>query len=417
MKRGYKNMRCGLLGEHLEHSFSPIIHAQIADYSYKLVELPAEQVGDFVKSGELDAYNVTIPYKKTVLPFLDFISAEAKAIGAVNTVVCRDGKLCGYNTDYFGFSYMLDRSNIQVRDKKAVVFGRGGAAATVCAVLRDRGVSSLVTVSSADNTPENLAKHSDAQIIVNATPVGMYPKNGASPAELGDFPACEGVLDLIYNPSLTSLLLDAESRGIPFINGLPMLVAQAVRAFELFTGDIAEQGVCDRIIERIEAQTKNIILIGMPGCGKSTVGRITAKKLGRAFYDADQVFTQIYEKTPAEVIREDGEDAFRKMEHEVVCILGKHSGSVIACGGGVVTRKENYAPLHQNGTVVFLKRELDRLSTKGRPLSQATSLTELYLSRKDAYDAFADLTLDSTEIPEKTADVLIGSLDIKKETL
>ena len=413
MKSGYSHMKCGLLGEKLGHSFSPMIHENLADYSYELIELEEGQVGDFVRSGKLDAFNVTIPYKKTVMPFLDVISAEAQAIGAVNTVVRgADGKLYGYNTDYFGFSHMLDISGIQVKGKKAMVFGTGGASATVCAVLRDRGVRELVIIAIEDNTPENLARHKDTEIIVNATPVGMYPKNGASPVDLSLFPSCQGVLDVIYNPSRTKLLLDAEGRGIPAVNGLPMLVAQAAKAFEFFTGDKAENGICERITKKIENDTKNIILIGMPGCGKSTVGKLVAQRLGRKFFDADEVFEKTYEVSPAEVIRAEGEETFRQMEHRIAEELGKLSGNVFACGGGVVTRDMNYNALHQNGTVIFLERALDKLATKGRPLSQKNGVEALYNARIDAYIRFSDLRIKSTEIPHKTAELIIQALGI-----
>lgn len=412
MKKGYSDKRCGLLGEKLGHSFSPMIHGELADYSYDLVELPPDEVEAFVRSYRLDAYNVTIPYKKTVMPFLDEISAEAKAIGAVNTVVRRDGRLYGYNTDYFGFCHMLDVSGIKVSGKKAMVFGTGGASVTVCAVLRDRGVRELAVISIEDNIPENLAKHTDTEIIVNATPVGMYPHNGKSPVDLSLFPKCEGVLDVVYNPARTKLLLDAEERGIASCGGLTMLVAQAAKAFEFFTGESAENGVCERITKKIEGQTKNIILIGMPGCGKSTVGRLIAKALDRPFHDADDVFTKTYEVSPADVIKGEGEPTFRDMEHRITAELGKLSGTVIACGGGVVTREENYAALHQNGTIVFLERALENLTTKGRPLSQTHSVETLYNNRIDKYRRFADVTVASTEIPQRTAELIIKELGL-----
>ena len=412
MKIGYSDMRCGLIGEKLGHSFSKIIHQYLADYPYELAELEKDQVGDFVRSGHFDAFNVTIPYKKTVIPYLDVLSPEAKKLGAVNTVVKKDGILTGYNTDYFGFSYMLERSKIEVKNKKALILGNGGAAATVKAVLSGRGVRELVTLASKENTPENIRRHGDSEIIVNATPVGMYPNNGSTPVDLSFFPKCSGVLDLIYNPALTRLLLDARSADIPCTGGLSMLVAQAARAFELFTGDSAEDGICEKIIREIENQTKNIILIGMPGCGKTTVGKLIAKKLDRPFFDADGVFTQTYEKTPRDVIITDGEDAFREMEHKIAAELGKKSGAVISCGGGVVTRDYNYDVLHQNGTLVFLERALDKLSTKGRPISAANGVEALYNSRIDAYIRFADLRVSSTEIPEKTAELIIKKLGI-----
>ncbi len=414
MHKGFKKMRCGLLGEKLGHSFSKIIHSELADYSYELVELSADELGGFVKGGTLDAYNVTIPYKKAVMPYLDEISPEAKKIGAVNTVVRRDGRLCGYNTDYFGFSHMLDKSGIDVNGKKVMVLGNGGAAATVLAVLGDRGAKNIVSVAHRDNTEEFLSRHRDTEVIVNTTPVGMYPKNGLTPVDLALFPDCEGVLDVIYNPSKTRLLLDAEQRGIANINGLPMLVAQGCMACELFTGLPTESGACEHITEKIDFNTKNIILIGMPGCGKTTLGRLLAQRLERPFYDADDIFTKVYEITPAEVISSEGEEAFREMEHRIAVELGKLNGAVISCGGGVVTREYNYDALHQNGTLVFLERKLENLSKKNRPLSQSTPLEQLYASRIDAYRRFADITLMSTEVPEKTAILALEMLGFKE---
>ena len=404
------NLKCGLIGERLGHSFSPLIHACLADYSYTLTEISPEGLEGFVASRQLDAYNVTIPYKKAIMPYLDVISPEATAIGAVNTVVQRDGKLYGYNTDYFGFCCMLDSSGIDPRGKKVLVLGAGGASATVCAAMGDRGASEIVTLDSKQNTPENVRLHSDAEIIVNTTPVGTYPHNLVSPVELKQFSRLCGVLDLIYNPARTALLLEAEKLGIPSINGLPMLVAQAVRASELFTGEKTADSVCKEIIQKISDDTENIILIGMPGSGKTTAARIIAEKLSRPFLDSDEVFCEKFGRTPAQVITADGEDTFRQMESEVIAELGKQSGSVIACGGGVVTRERNYAPLRQNGVIVFLERALENLSKRGRPISESTSVEELYNSRINAYNAFADLVVRSTEIPEKTADLIIESV-------
>lgn len=404
MKQGYGHMRCGLLGEHLGHSFSPIIHKEIADYSYDLVELAPDEVGPFVLGDSLDAYNVTIPYKKAVMPYLDVISPEAVAIGAVNTVVRgKDGKRYGYNTDYFGFDYMIRSVGMTVEGKKALVFGTGGASATVCAVLRDRGARELVVIGRKDNIPEILATHADTEIVVNTTPVGMYPENGKAPVDLARFPQCEGVLDVIYNPAKTALLLDAEARGIPFANGLSMLVAQAVKAFEYFTGDVAEDSLTDAAVQAIARATHNVILVGMPGCGKSTVGKALADLLGRPFYDADDEFLTMHGRTPAEVISSEGEEQFRAMEHAVLCELGKKSGTVIATGGGAVTREYNYASLHQNGIILFLDRDVDKLPTAGRPLSQAKTPAQLYAERIDAYHRFADYELKSTENPALTA--------------
>lgn len=403
-------LKCGLIGERLSHSFSPIIHACLADYSYELTEVPPDQLADFVASNRLDAYNVTIPYKKAILPYLDVISPEASACGAANTVVRRDGLLYGYNTDCCGFNYMLRASGIGVANKKVLILGAGGASAVVCAALRERGAREIVTLDSKQNTPENIKLHADAEIVINATPVGTYPNNLVAPADLLQFPKLCGVLDLIYNPARTALLIQAESLGIPRINGLPMLVAQAVRAFELFTGLRAEDGACERIIKKISADTQNIILIGMPGSGKTTVAKMIAKKLGRPFFDCDAAFLQKFSRTPADLITSDGEEAFRKMESEIVRELGKQSGAVIACGGGVVTKERNYAPLHQNGTIIFLERRLEELSKRGRPISASRPIEDIYNERIDAYVAFSDLRVENSGSPEDAAELIIKTL-------
>ena len=412
MKTGYTHLRCGLIGAHLGHSFSGEIHAHLADYSYELVELEEPAVGEFVQRGGLDAFNVTIPYKKTVIPFLDSLSPEAERIGSVNTVVRRaNGLLCGYNTDYFGFDAMLCASGIEVREKKVLVLGSGGASLTVQAVLADRGAREIVVVGrTLENNYQNLSRHADADVIVNTTPVGLFPNNGASPVTLSDFPVCRGVLDLIYNPAKTALLLQAEQRGIPHLNGLYMLVAQAAKAFEYFTGDVAETGAIERITRNIEQQTQNVVLIGMPSCGKSTVGRRLASLMQRPFVDADDAFSSMHGLTPAEAITTLGEERFRQMEHDVLAELGKRSGIVRACGGGAVTREYNYPVLHQNGIIVYLKRDLQKLSTVGRPLSQSHSIEALYAARKDAYERFADLCVQSTEIPEQTAQEILSAV-------
>lgn len=408
MKYGYKHLGCGLIGKKLGHSFSRPIHNAMADYPFELYELEEHQLGDFIKSDRYDALCVTIPYKKDVMPFLDEISKEARDIGAVNVIVRRDGRLYGYNTDYFGFDYMVSRSSVDLFGKKAIVFGRGGASATICALLRDKGVREIVTFGSADNTPENIAKHTDAQIIVNATPVGMYPNNCASPADLSLFPDCEAVFDLIYNPAKTALMMDAEKRGIVTVGGLSMLVAQAARAFEHFTGDDYEKGIIEQVVARITAEAANLILVGMPGCGKSSVGKIIADKLGRELLDSDVEFERMHGITPAEAINTLGEEKFREMETETLAEISKQSGKVIATGGGVVTKERNYPLLHQNGVIVFLERELQNLATDGRPLSQRGSLEALYEKRAGLYRAFADITVKSTEVKELTADAILS---------
>lgn len=410
MKTGFSQKRCGLLGEHLGHSFSPLIHNMLSDYDYKTYEVEPEKLEAFVKNGGLDAFNVTIPYKKAVIPFLDEISPEAELIGAINVITRKNGRLYGYNTDYFGFAYMLNSANISVKGKKALLIGNGGAAATVKAVLTDRGVGEIITVNSKNNTRENLMLHSDASVIINSSPVGMYPNNRISPVDLSIFKNCEAVLDIVYNPAKTQLMLDAEVRGITAVGGLSMLVAQAARGFELFTDEKYEDGIIEKIIDKISRDTQNIILIGMPSCGKSTIGNIMSKMLSRQFLDADDEFKSMHGITPADAINTLGEPAFRDMESATLAELGKLSGVIIATGGGAVTRKENYPSLHQNGIIVYIKRDIDKLSTEGRPLSQRSSLNELFNRRKALYEGFADMTVENNGSAEETANNILNAL-------
>ena len=333
---GPKDLEFGLLGERLGHSFSPAIHRQLAGYDYRLVELPPEEVEPFLRAGRFRGLNVTIPYKKTVMACCDALSPAARRIGSVNTLLRRpDGTLYGDNTDYDGFRYLLQAAGAQVRGKKVLVLGSGGASLTVHAVLADLGARETVSISrSGPDNYENLDRHADAQLIVNATPVGMYPNTGVSPVELDQFPDCEGVFDLIYNPARTQLLLDAERRGLLCSNGLGMLVAQAKAAAERFLGRTIPDSRVEEITRQVEGQTQNLLLIGMPGCGKTTVGQFLADRLGRPLADVDhQVEAEAGCSIP-DLFKKEGEEGFRIREHRALCQLSKQSGQVIACGGG-----------------------------------------------------------------------------------
>lgn len=387
-------LRCGLLGRKLSHSYSPQIHKELAGYEYKLYEKEPEELEAFLRSNTFDGLNVTIPYKKAVMPILDEISPEAAAIGSVNTIVSRDGKLTGYNTDAFGFTWLLQKSGVEVRGKKALVFGSGGASVTVQYVLKSLGAEPVVVISrTGENNYENLEKHHDAKILVNATPVGMYPGNGESPVDLTAFDAVDGVLDAVYNPARTALMLQAEALGIRHASGLSMLVAQAKKACEYFTGAPVADAEIDRIEKLLSHQMENIILIGMPGCGKSSVGRALAETLGRPFIDADTEIVKRAGCTIPEIFAKSGEPAFRKIESEVLADLGKLSGVVLATGGGCITRPENYPSLHQNGRIVWLTRPLELLPTDGRPMSQANPLEALWEKRKALYERFSDVQI------------------------
>ena len=383
-------MKCGLLGRKLGHSYSPQIHARLGDYSYELFEKEPEELEDFLRNGDFTGINVTIPYKKDVIPYLDALSPVARKLGAVNTIVRRDGKLIGHNTDYFGFQTMVRASGLDVAGKKVLVLGTGGASMPVTAALEEFGARVVPISRSGENNYENLHRHADAAVIVNTTPVGMYPGTGASPLSLEGFPGLEGVLDIIFNPARTQLLLDAEARGLAAVNGLLMLVAQAKEASEWFQERSLPDGLIPAIHTELTRQTENIVLIGMPGCGKSTVGKALAKKLGKDFVDADAEIIRLAGKPIPRIFAEDGEEVFREWETKALADLGKRSGLVIATGGGCVTRQRNLPHLRQNGTVFWLKRDLEKLPTDGRPLSQANKLTDMYEQRRLLYAAFAD---------------------------
>lgn len=405
-------MKCGLLGRKLGHSYSPQIHNLLGDYSYVLFEKESEELENFLKNGEFSGLNVTIPYKKEVIPYLSELSPTAQKMGCVNTVLRRsDGTLYGHNTDYFGFTSLVRHAGLSVAGKKVLVLGSGGASNTAVAALKDLGASPVVISRSGENNYGNLHLHRDAAAIVNATPVGMYPNTGVSPIDLELFPHLEGVLDVIYNPARTQLLLDAEKLGIPRENGLWMLVAQAKEAAEVFTGGKISDEVIEKIYRELSHQMKNIVLIGMPGCGKSTIGTLLAEKLGRTLADADEKIISLAGKSIPDIFAQDGEPTFRDWETQALTELGKQSGLVIATGGGCVTQKRNYPLLHQNGYLVWLERDCSVLPTDGRPLSQANDLGKMYAARKPLYEAFADIRVENTGTPAETVQKILDALE------
>ena len=391
-------MRCGLLGKKLGHSYSPQIHSQLADYSYSLFEKDPEDLDSFLRSADFNGLNVTVPYKKDVLPYCNDLSNRARRLNAVNTIVRnKDGSLSGHNTDYFGFTSMLERTALNVEGKKVLVVGSGGASATAVAVLIDKGADVSVISRSGVNNYHNLNLHSDARIIVNTTPVGMYPNVGVSPVDLSLFPKLEGVIDVIYNPARTQLLLDAEKRGLVTENGLWMLVAQAKESAEWFTDRKIEDNIISQIYFSLRTRMENIILIGMPGSGKSTIGKILAKKLGRKFVDADEEIVRYAGMSIPDIFTQSGEAVFRQLETEILRKLGMESGIVLATGGGCVTKEENYPILHQNGRILWIQRNIDALPVDGRPLSQRIKLDEMYQARKPLYEGFADICVDNNQ--------------------
>ena len=407
-------MRCGLLGKKLGHSYSPQIHSYFSDYTYELFEKSPEELEFFLKHGDFSGLNVTMPYKKDVIPYLDELSDRAAELGAVNTIVRRnDGTLIGHNTDYFGFQSMLNRSGLQVAGKKVLVLGSGGASATAVAVLKKQGSNVVVISRNGENNYNNLEQHADTSVIVNTTPVGMYPNVGVSPVDLALFPELEGVLDVVYNPARTQLLLDAEEIGLIANNGLWMLVAQAKESAEWFTGTTISDNKIADIHRILQKQMENLVLVGMPGCGKSTIGSLLANLLNKKFVDADEVVAKQAGMTIPEIFATSGEKGFRDLETRVLSELGKESGMVIATGGGCVTRQENYPFLHQNGRILWIRRDIEKLPVNGRPLSQRSNLEEMYRIRRPHYEAFADYSVDNDGSQEETVAQILNMEGIR----
>ena len=414
-------MEYGLIGEHLGHSFSKDIHGMLSADPYDLVELEKEALAPFLKAADFKGINVTIPYKQAVMPFLDFISAPARAIGAVNTVVNRGGKLCGYNTDYGGLKEMAVNSGIDFKGRCVLILGAGGAAKTAAAVASDLGASSVKKSSrhpaQGQLSLETIAlqEHPGINIIINATPVGMYPHNDGRVAPLELFPDLEGVLDCVYNPLRTNLVLDALERGIPAVGGLQMLVYQACLAREHFTGETVERGVWDNILRHIETSKENIVLCGMPSCGKTTIGRLLAKETGREVADTDHIVRQKAGMEISEIFRTKGEATFRQMETDAIASLAKSQGMIISVGGGAVLNPLNVHLLKMNGRLVYIDRPLENLvATSDRPLSSDTEkLKAMYAFRLPIYKKAADIVVQNDGTLQHCVNLILNSSVIK----
>ncbi|MBR2731977.1 MAG: shikimate kinase [Clostridia bacterium] len=409
-----KTGRFGLLGGKLGHSLSPEIHAMLATYEYRLYPTEPEGLDAFFADPALDGFNVTIPYKVEAFRRCGERSPAAERIGSVNTVVRRaDGTLFGDNTDYFGFLQMAARIGCVFRGKKVVILGTGGASRTVQAAAADGGARAVVCISrKGEETYETLDRHADAEIVVNTTPVGMYPATGVSPVDLTRFPRCEAVLDLIYNPARTALLQQAAALGIDHVGGLYMLVAQALRSAEQFLGAPIPLTEIDRIHDKILRDQKNIVLIGMPGCGKSTVARLLGARTGRPVVDLDACIEAQGTPIPA-LIAQRGEAEFRRIESAVLRQYAKEKGQIIATGGGAVLLPENRLALRENSTVVLLDAPLAQLATEGRPLSAGgpARLRELHQTRMPLYLETADVTVAVAHDPLLTVQRIEQALD------
>lgn len=410
-------MKYGLIGEHLKHSYSCEIHAQIADYEYELHEIPPSGLGEFLKKREFNAINVTIPYKQDVIPYLDEISDTAKRIGAVNTIVNRNGRLYGDNTDFAGMLALAKHIGVDMKGRKVLILGTGGASKTGHALAEYMGAQSVYYVSRSGKDgsisyEQAVTEHSDAQIIINATPVGMFPKQDGRPIDISAFPKLEGVIDAIYNPLRTNLVLDAQERGIPAEGGLYMLSAQAVHASAVFRDIPLDESLVDKAFKSVKNDKQSIVLIGMPSSGKTTVGRILSEKCGKQLADTDEYIVRKIGMPISDFFAKHGEAEFRKIEKETVAELSATGGRIIATGGGAVLDAENVRALKQNGVLVFLDRRPENLiATDDRPLaSRRSALEKLYAERYDIYCAAAELHIDANTTPEAEADAILKEL-------
>lgn len=398
-------MEYGCIGKKLPHSFSKIIHEKIGDYSYKLVELTEEELPKFMKNRDFKAINVTIPYKEAVIPYLYEMSDTAKSIGAVNTVVNCDGKLYGYNTDFYGMTALIKKNGIDFNGKKVAVLGTGGTSKTANAVAKKLGAKTVIKVSrnKTDSTvtyDELYSEHTDIDIIINTTPVGMFPQIYASPVDSSRFSSLSGVIDAVYNPLETKLISDAKKQEIPAESGLYMLVGQAIKAYEIFMDKTTPENLLDNIFNYVKAQKQNIVLIGMPGSGKTTIGQAVAKKLGRDFVDSDDEIKKIIKTEISDYFSQYGEENFRNVETQVIKDIAKRSGTVIATGGGAVLRQENIDALKMNGIIYFLDRPLsDIIPTSDRPTASSfDALKKRYNERYEIYKVAADKSITVTGV-------------------
>ncbi len=393
-------MKYCLIGEKLSHSYSKTIH-ELFGLDYSLVELNHSEVEGFFKNCEYSGFNVTIPYKKEVLPYLKTLSQEALTAGAVNTVVNKNGEFYGYNTDIEGMNYMLKRRGLTVKDKNVLILGSGGTANTAISLCKLKGAKSYTVVSrKGEVNYQNCYDLIDTQIIINTTPVGMYPNVYDKPIELGNFTKLEGVFDCIYNPKNTELLSEAKRLNIPCSGGLAMLVKQGMLAEDIWLNKTHNNATVEDVIKKISLKTSNIVLMGMPSSGKSTVGKMLAKTLGLNFIDTDEEITKRYNKSPSQIILSSGEKVFREIETQVVKDVSLYSGYVISLGGGAVLNSENVKNLKRNGTIVYIKRNLELLSSKGRPLSQSKGVYELYNERKGVYESAMDFSVENNSTKE-----------------
>ena len=410
-------MEYGLIGERLGHSFSKVIHEEFGFYGYELKEIPRDGLDAFMEAREFKGINVTIPYKEDVIKHLDFIDEKARAIGAVNTVVNNDGKLSGYNTDYYGLKTLLEENGFNLQRKKVLILGTGGTSKTAYAVCKDMGAAFLSKVSrsakdGAITYEEAYEKHSDAAYIVNTTPSGMYPNLDAKPIDLKHFTSLEGVADVIYNPGRTRLILEAKEMGVKYCSGLKMLVLQAVAACGFFTGNKVPTKKVEEIYKNLYDENNNIVLTGMPGSGKSTIGKLLAEKLGKTFIDTDALIVEREKREISDIFATDGEKYFRNVEKEIVAEVSTLKNSIISTGGGVILNADNVKNLMANGTVFFLDRKPeDLVPTDDRPLAnEKAKIMKLYEERLPIYNSTCDYKINAEVGIDETVEEIIRRL-------
>ena len=403
----------GCIGEKLGHSFSKEIHAKIADYKYELCEIEKQNLDVFMQTRDFKAINVTIPYKQAVIPHLHYISDTAKKIGAVNTIVNKDGKLYGYNTDFYGMSRLISKAGINFGDKCVLICGSGGTSKTAYAVAESLGAKKIIKASRSEKdgfvTYHQLKNLKDEiEIIINTTPAGMFPNSDTTCVDVSDFKNLCGVIDAVYNPLTTRLVREARNLGIKAECGLYMLVAQAVRASEIFLDTEYPDEIYDNIYNEILSSKRSVVLVGMPGCGKSTIGKILAEETGKEFFDSDEEIIKQTGTAPSDIIKNHGEAYFRDIESSIIKELSDKNGVIIATGGGAVLRSENVTNLKKNGILVFLDRDISTIvPTLDRPLScDADKLKKLYDLRYPIYTSVADVIIKSTDSPETTAEAV-----------
>ncbi len=416
-------MKYGLIGEKLEHSFSKQIQTRIAelqnvkDYQYDFVELDKEQFVEFMEKKDFKGINVTLPYKKAVIPYIDVLDESAEKIGAVNTIVNRDGKLYGYNTDFGGFLYMVKAHNVHMEGKKVLLIGNGGASAAVQAVCKHEKAKDIIVVSrSATNGAisydEMYTSHLDADIVVNTSPVGMYPNIANSPIDVSWFHKLECVLDVVYNPILTRLCFEAQELDIKRVIGLEMLIAQAKYSFEYFEDMSFDDSIIDEIKKEMLKDRCNIVLIGMPSAGKTTIGKMLQEKLGKKFVDLDDMIIEKAGKTIPEIFQESGESGFRAIETEVAIEASKMNNMIIATGGGAIKHKVNMDFLRLNGITIYIDRDVDKLisSDPNRPLSSSKqALQQMHEERQPLYQKYAAYVADNNTNIEETVNDIVNA--------